>query len=80
MGFSDKFKKVLKREKVSAKDLAEMVGKTPQMVYNTMHTDGGTSPKKGDTISPKYGLVEEWLDVLGYDIVFRNRETGEIIE
>lgn len=77
--YSDKLKKALKREKVSIKDLAEKMGKSPQTLYNTLHNEGVTMDS-GRVVCAKYNTVEQMLDVLGYDLVFRNRETGEIID
>ena len=77
--YSDKLKAVLKKEKVSVKQLASMLGKSPQTIYNTMNAEGKATPEKKRQISISYGSVEEMLDALGYEIVFRNKTTGEIV-
>lgn len=77
--FSDKLKIILKDKNVTSKELAKRIGKTPQAVYNAMCREGKESPK-GKAISIEYRIVEEMLDALGCDIVFRDRETGQIYE
>lgn len=78
--FSDKLKALLKDRKRSLKDLAEEMGKTPQTLYNAVHMEGKETPKTGKPISIQYSTVEEMCDLLGCDIVFRDRETGKIYE
>lgn len=79
MGFSDKFKKALKAEKRTIKDVAAELGKSTQTIYNTIHMDGSPTPS-GRTIGIGYATVEQMLDVIGYEIVFRRKSDGHIID
>lgn len=79
MGFSDKFKKALKTEKKTVKDVASALGKHSQTIYNAMHNDGNTTPS-GRSIGISYATVEQMLDVIGYEIVFRRKSDGHIID
>ena len=77
---SDRIKKILKKEKWTVKELAEAMGKTPQNLYNFMHMEGKETASGNKSISIQYNTVEEMLDILGYELIVRNKETGEIIE
>ena len=79
MGFSDKFKKALRAEKRTIKDVATELGKSTQTIYNAIHTDGTQTPS-GRTIGISYATVEQMLDVIGYEIVFRRKSDGHIID
>lgn len=79
MGFSDKFKKALKTEKRTVIEVADELGKSTQTIYNTIHRDGDQTPK-GRTIGVSYATVEQMLDVIGYEIVFRRKSDGHIID
>lgn len=79
MGFSKKFKKALKAEKRTIKDVAAELGKSTQTIYNTIHTDGNETPS-GRVIGISYSTVEQMLDVIGYEIVFRRKSDGYIID
>lgn len=79
MGFSKKFKKALKEEKWTIKQLASELNKSSQVIYNAIHNDGGETPsgrKKGIS----YTTVEQMLDIIGYEIVFRRKSDGHIID
>lgn len=67
MGASEHITKALKAKKIKKNKLAEMIGKTPRTVYNTLDRDAMT-----------YTMVELYADALGCDVVLRDRETGEI--
>ena len=54
-------------------DLAEATGKSPQTIYNTFHNDRH-STKGGMT----FDKAVEYAEVLGCEIVFRDKETGKI--
>lgn len=79
MGFSDKFKRALKEEGWTIKQLAAELGKSTQTIYNAIHNDGNETPS-GRRIGISYATVEQMLDVIGYEIVFRRKSDGHIIE
>ena len=79
MGFSEKYKKALKTEKQTLKGVASELGKSVQTLYNTMHNDGAQTPS-GRTMGVSYATVEQMLDVIGYEIVFRRKSDGHIID
>lgn len=79
MGFSDKFKRVLKEERRTVKDVASALGKHPQTIYNTIHSDAHWSDS-GRISGVSYSVVEQMLDVIGYEIVFRRKSDGHIID
>ena len=79
MGFSDKFKKALKAEKTTVGEVASELGKHPQTIYNAIHSDAHpTASERVGGVS--YTSIEQMLDVIGYDIVFRRRSDGKIID
>ena len=75
----DKFKKVLKEENVTMNDLAAQLGKSVQTLYNTFHMDGTITPG-GKIKSVNFSTAEEMLNAVGYEIVFRHKESGKIID
>ena len=79
MGFSKKFKKALKTEKRTMRDVATELGKSTQTIYNAIHTDGNQTPS-GRKIGISYATVEQMLNVIGYEIVFRRKSDGYIID
>lgn len=79
MGFSKKFKKALKEEKWTIKRLAFELDKSSQAIYNAIHNDGVETPS-GRIIGISYATVEQMLDVIGYEIVFRRKSDGHIID
>lgn len=64
-GAKGRIKAMLKSRKKSYIDIADMTGAAYQTVRYKMSHD-----------SMKYNYVEHVADLLGYDIVFRDRETG----
>lgn len=79
MGFSDKFKRALKTEKATVKDVASALGKSPQTIYNTIHSDA--HKEVSERVSGvSYSVVEQMLDAIGYEIVFRRKSDGHIID
>lgn len=66
MGAKVRIKAMLKSKGKTYEDLADITGNAMQTVYNTMARD-----------TLKYNDVEFIADKLGYDIVFRDRKTGE---
>ena len=79
MGFSQKFKKALKKEGWTTKQLASELNKSTQTIYNAIHNDGARTPS-GRRIGISYATVEQMLDVIGYEIVFRRKSDGHIID
>lgn len=79
MGFSKKLKKALKEEKWTIKQLASELNKSSQVIYNAIHNDGNETPS-GRKIGISYATVEQMLDVIGYEIVFRRKSDGHIID
>lgn len=79
MGFSDKFKKALKAEKMTVSDVAEILGKHPQTIYNTIHNEAHRSGSRRIG-GVSYSVVEQMLDAIGYEVVFRRKSDGQIIE
>lgn len=70
MGASKRIRQILIEEDMSQKDFADIVmpdrGANVQQVRDHLCRD-----------SFKFNTVEEWLDALGYDIVFESRKTGK---
>ena len=67
MGAAEHIKRALKSKKVTQKELAVMMGKPIQTVYNTINKD-----------SMFFSHVEEYADAIGCDVVLVDRETGQI--
>lgn len=69
MGAAKKIRKVLLEKNLNQVKLAELAGKDVQALRNQLYKDSFT-----------YASVEHLCDVLGCDIVFRDRETGRIYD
>lgn len=69
MGASKKIKKALLEKDMTQVQLAELAGKQLQALRNQLYRDNLT-----------YANVELFCNVMGYDIVFRDRVTGKIID
>lgn len=69
MGATRKIKKMLIDKGMTQVDLAEAADKNPLTLRNQLYRDNLT-----------YKSVEHLCDVVGYDIVFRDRETGRVID
>ncbi len=69
MGATKKIKKVLLDKELNQVQLAGLAGKDVQALRNQLYRDNLT-----------YASVEHLCDVLGCDIVFRDRETGRIYD
>lgn len=69
MGATKKIKKVLLEKDMTQIDLAEIADKDVQALRNQLYRDNLT-----------YASVEHLCDVLGCDIVFRDRESGKIYD
>lgn len=69
MGASKKIKKALVEKDMTQVQLAELTGKHLQALRNQLYRDNLT-----------YANVELFCNVMGYDIVFRDRITGKIID
>ena len=76
MGASKKIKKILVDKGMTQVELAKAIGerdnkppKDVQQIRNALSRDTFT-----------YAILEHWLDILGCDIVFRDRETGKLYD
>ena len=69
MGATKKIKKILLEKNLNQIQLAELADKDVQSLRNQLYKDRFT-----------YASVEHLCDVLGCDIVFRDRETGRIYD
>ncbi len=69
MGASRLIKKALIDENMKQNELASLMGRDAQQVRNALHRDSFT-----------YGIFEEYLDAMGYEVVIRNKATGKIID
>ena len=69
MGATKKIKKILLDKDMTQVTLAELAGKNLLTMRNQLSRDNLT-----------YASVEHLCDVLGCDIVFRDRETGRIYD
>ena len=66
MGAKVHIKAMLKYRGMTYRDLAEMTGNARQTILNKMAND-----------KLQYDFVERAADLLGFDIVFKDRETGK---
>lgn len=69
MGASKKIKKILIDKDMTQEDFADAIGKEAQQTRNALYRD-----------SSSFSTIENWLDAIGCDIVFRDRATGKIYE
>lgn len=69
MGATRKIKKMLIDKGMTQVELADLADKNVMTLRNQLSRDGLT-----------YKSVEHLCDVLDYDIVFRDRKTGKIID
>lgn len=68
MGISKKFKIALLDKDIQQKELAERLGyKGKNTVYNMLKRDNMT-----------IATAEQWADLIGCDVVLRDRATGKI--
>lgn len=72
MRASRRIRSIMAAKGIKINTLAEVMGKSPQTVYNTFQNDE-KSKRSGMT----FEVVAEMLDALNCDIVFRDRETGK---
>ncbi len=70
MGASKRIKQILIEEGLTQKQFADIV--MPDRGVNAQQVRDNLSR---DTF--RFSTVEQWLDALGYDIVFVNRQTGK---
>lgn len=66
-GAAKRIRMALLAKGISQVEYAEMLGKDTQAFYNMMNRN-----------TMKYKDVEKMADILGCDVVFRDRETGII--
>lgn len=71
MGAAKKIKMVLTDKGISQKELAEMVASDKAFPHEHVR-----NLLSRDTL--RYSTVEEWMDALGVDVVFRDRKTGKL--
>ena len=70
MGASKKIKMALLDKEIQQKELARRLGyEGKNTIYNMMKRDNMT-----------FAVVEKWADILGCDVVLRDRESGKIYE
>ena len=70
MGASKKIKMALLDKGIQQKELARRLGyEGKNTIYNMMKRDNMT-----------FAVVEKWADILGCDVVLRDRESGKIYE
>lgn len=70
MGVAKRIKMILLDKGVSQKELSNRLGyEGKNTIYNLLGRD-----------NPTFATVEKWADVLGCDVVFRDRKTGKIYE
>ena len=69
MSISTQVKTILQYNGLTISEFAKMMGNSPQTIRNIFY--------RGNL---KYSTLEHWMDVLGCDIVFRDRKTGKIFE
>lgn len=69
MGASKKFKKILLDKDLTQQQFGEILGKDKQQVSNALYRDVFT-----------YKNAEKWAEALGYEIVFREKSTGRIVD
>ncbi len=65
MGASKHIERALFEKDLTKKQLAEMLGKPPQSMWNQFNRN-----------TWKYSEVEKIADILGCDVVLKDRETG----
>lgn len=69
MGASKKIKKILIDRDMTQNDFAEAIGKDPQQTKNALYRD-----------TFNYNLLEQWLDAIGCEIVFRDKASGRLYD
>ena len=69
MSIAKRIKKILNEKNMNIIEFAALLGRTPRTIYNMMSRD-----------SMYFSTVEEWLDALDCEIVFRDKRTGKIYE
>ena len=69
MGASKKIKKILIDRGMTQLDFADAIDKDAQQTRNALYRDKFT-----------YNLLEQWLDCIDCDIIFRDRKTGKLYE
>lgn len=60
MGAKELINSALQEKKISKHQFAEMIGKDPQQVRNLIYRD-----------TLRFNTAEEWLNLLGYEIVIK---------
>ena len=69
MGAAKKIRMILLDKDLTARDLSVMAGKSKQTVYNLLSRD-----------SMSFATVEELLDAIDCEVVFRDRRTKKLYD
>lgn len=69
MGASKKIKKILIDRDMTQSDFAKAIGKDPQQTKNALCRD-----------TFQYNKLEQWLDAIGCEIVFRDKTSGRLYD
>ena len=69
MGASKKIKKILIDREMTQSDFADAIGKDHQQTKNALCRD-----------TFQYNLLEQWLDAIGCEIVFRDKTSGKLYD
>ena len=69
MGASKKIKKILIDRDMTQTDFAKAIGKDPQQTKNALCRD-----------TFRYNLLEQWLDAINCEIVFRDKTSGKLYD
>ena len=69
MGASKKIKKILIDKDMTQLEFSQVLGRDYQQVKNALSRDSFT-----------YRILDDWLDAIGCDIVFKDRKTGKLYE
>lgn len=69
MGASKKIKKILIDRDMTQTDFAKAIGKDPQQTKNALCRD-----------TFQYNLLEQWLDAINCEIVFRDKTSGKLYD
>ena len=69
MGASKKIKKILIDREMTQSNFADAIGKDHQQTKNALCRD-----------TFQYNLLEQWLDAIGCEIVFRDKTSGKLYD
>lgn len=69
MGATKKIKKILIDKDMTQNDFAKAIGKDAQQTKNALYRD-----------TFQYNLLEQWLEAIDCEIVFRDRKSGRLYD